>query len=74
MCCHKSNTIIHCDHIKPSSKFPELEEDLGNLQLLCEKCNIEKSNIDYTDYRTKENKEALYRFLSFRKKHQIIFN
>ena len=36
--------IIHIDHIKPRSKFPELELLFANLQVLCEDCNIGKSN------------------------------
>lgn len=34
--------IMHVDHIKPRSRFPELELDKKNLQLLCEECNIGK--------------------------------
>lgn len=44
--CGKSNKehgiIIHVDHVKPRSKFPELELDKNNLQILCEECNIGK--------------------------------
>jgi hypothetical protein len=36
--------ILHVDHIKPRSKFPELELVFTNLQVLCEDCNIGKSN------------------------------
>lgn len=36
--------IIHVDHIKPRSKYPELELVFANLQLLCEDCNLGKSN------------------------------
>lgn len=43
---------IHVDHIKPRSKYPELELDINNLQILCEDCNLGKSNIDETDWRT----------------------
>lgn len=35
--------ILHVDHIKPRIKFPELELDEENLQVLCEDCNIGKS-------------------------------
>lgn len=41
---------IHVDHIKPRSKFPDLQLELSNLQVLCEDCNIGKSNKDYTDW------------------------
>ena len=47
-----STERIHVDHIKPRSKYPELELDINNLQVLCEDCNIGKSNIDETDWRT----------------------
>ena len=42
---------LHVDHIKPRSKFPELELRIMNLQVLCEDCNLGKSNKDYTDWR-----------------------
>jgi len=38
-----NNVIMHVDHIKPRSKYPELELDKTNLQLLCEECNLGKS-------------------------------
>lgn len=47
---------MHVDHIKPRSKFPKLELDFNNLQVLCESCNNWKSNIYYTDFRPKESK------------------
>ena len=36
--------ILHVDHIKPRSKHPALELIQSNLQVLCEDCNIGKSN------------------------------
>ena len=36
--------ILHVDHIKPRSKYPALELTQSNLQVLCEDCNIGKSN------------------------------
>lgn len=42
---------LHVDHIKPRSKFPELELEVSNLQVLCEDCNLGKSNKDSTDWR-----------------------
>ena len=36
--------IIHVDHIKPRSKHPLLELLFENLQVLCEDCNLGKSN------------------------------
>ncbi len=43
---------MHVDHIKPRSKYPELELEQSNLQVLCRPCNLGKSNIDDTDWRT----------------------
>lgn len=36
--------VLHVDHIRPRSKYPELELSLDNLQVLCELCNVGKSN------------------------------
>ncbi len=44
--------VIHVDHIKPRSKFPELELVFENLQILCMDCNIGKGNKDQTDWRS----------------------
>ena len=46
---------LHVDHIKPRSKYPELELDINNLQVLCEDCNLGKSNKDDTDFREVKN-------------------
>ena len=43
--------VIHVDHIKPRSKYPELALEFNNLQLLCEDCNVGKSNKYETDWR-----------------------
>jgi len=52
-CCGASgrDTTIHVDHIKPRSKYPELELEISNLQVLCSDCNMGKSNIEETDWR-----------------------
>lgn len=50
-CCGSTSPILHVDHIKPRSKYPDLELSLDNLQVLCEACNIGKSNKDVTDWR-----------------------
>lgn len=42
---------IHVDHIKPRSKYPELELDLNNLQVLCADCNYGKSNYDEFNFK-----------------------
>jgi 5-methylcytosine-specific restriction endonuclease McrA len=47
----KHGIVIHVDHIKPRSKFPELSLEYDNLQLLCEDCNLGKSNKYETDWR-----------------------
>jgi 5-methylcytosine-specific restriction endonuclease McrA len=43
-----NNVIMHVDHKKPRSKYPELELDPTNLQLLCEECNLGKSALIQT--------------------------
>lgn len=42
---------LHVDHIKPRSKYQHLALALGNLQVLCKRCNLGKSNVDETDWR-----------------------
>lgn len=49
-----NGVILHVDHIKPRSKYPDLELDITNLQILCEACNLGKSNTDEIDYRKSE--------------------
>lgn len=49
-CCGRSpskhGVVLHVDHIKPKSLYPELAFDVDNLQVLCGECNIGKSNRD----------------------------
>lgn len=40
------------DHIKPRSKYPKLALDLTNLQVLCNDCNMGKSNDSEDDWRS----------------------
>lgn len=47
----KDGIKLHVDHIKPKSLYPHLEYELNNLQVLCEICNVGKSNKDDTDWR-----------------------
>jgi len=58
MCCGRSKKkhgiIIHVDHIKPISKYPNLKLCFENLQVLCEDCNLGKSNTDDIDWRPDE--------------------
>lgn len=35
---------MHVDHIKPRSRYPELALEISNLQILCDACNLGKSN------------------------------
>ena len=49
--CGETGGYIHVDHILPRSKHPDRELDIENLQVLCEACNIGKSNTDTTDWR-----------------------
>lgn len=58
-CCLCGSTVsdgvkLHVDHIKPRSKFPQLQYSLSNLQILCEDCNLGKSN-KYSDNWRLEN-------------------
>ncbi len=55
MACGRSppEVKIHVDHIKPRSKYPKLELDFDNLQLLCADCNIGKNNYSEEDLRPK---------------------
>jgi len=43
---------MHVDHIKPRQRYPDLALVLENLQVLCDECNIGKSNRDATDWRS----------------------
>jgi len=51
MLCKITNVKMHVDHIQPRSKRPDLEMDINNLQILCEDCNLGKSNRDESDFR-----------------------
>lgn len=54
MLCGAENRIV-VDHIYPRKKFPHLEMEFSNMQVLCQDCNQGKSNDDYTDFRPKED-------------------
>ena len=51
MACNAVDAEIHVDHIKPRSKYPHLELNLDNLQILCKPCNLGKGAWDETDFR-----------------------
>ncbi len=48
----RKTSPIQVDHIKPTSKFPELALVLENLQVLCKCCNMGKSNKHEHDFRS----------------------
>lgn len=53
-CCGASandGVVLHVDHIKPASVYPELALCLDNIQVLCDDCNIGKGSWDSTDWR-----------------------
>lgn len=51
MLCGSEQKPMHVDHIKPRSKHPHLAYEITNLQILCEACNIGKSNNYEDDFR-----------------------
>lgn len=51
--CGSTDGKMHVDHIKPLWTHPELALDAGNLQVLCEDCNVGKGCLDETDWRIK---------------------
>jgi len=46
----KDGVQLHVDHIKPRSRYPELELSLDNMQVLCEDCNMGKGAWDNTSW------------------------
>lgn len=65
MKCGDKKSELHTDHIIPRSIDPRLELDVNNLQILCKKCNLEKSNKESIDYRSDRDKEMLKRNLPY---------
>jgi 5-methylcytosine-specific restriction endonuclease McrA len=64
MCCGQTEDRrhrMHVDHILPRSLFPALELAFDNLQILCEDCNVGKSNHDFTDWRSKAQRQCAKR-------------
>lgn len=55
--------VIHVDHVKPISIYPELALTESNLQVLCADCNYGKSNKFEDDHRCKseESDQAVER-------------
>ena len=65
-CCGASRNegaVMHVDHIKPRSKYPLLALVLDNLQVLCNLCNVAKSNIDMTKWRVTQSAGTPYTVL-----------
>lgn len=48
---------LQVDHIQPRSQFPKLALTISNLQVLCRRCNLGKSNKDLTDWRFQPSRE-----------------
>jgi 5-methylcytosine-specific restriction endonuclease McrA len=49
--CQATNVELHCDHIKPISRFWNLRLAPDNVQVLCKDCNLGKSNKHFDDFR-----------------------
>lgn len=47
----KNGLVMHVDHIKPRSYYPQLALEITNLQIMCEECNVSKSNKDNIQWR-----------------------
>lgn len=47
----KHDIVLHCDHIMPLSKDWSKRLDKDNIQVLCDDCNLGKSNKDSIDWR-----------------------
>lgn len=47
---------LHIGHVVPRSLSPELEMEFDNLQVLCESCNMHKSNKTSDDYRDQKRR------------------
>jgi 5-methylcytosine-specific restriction endonuclease McrA len=56
VCCGDEKGPFHVDHIKPRSRFPYLELNFDNLQVLCAPCNLGKGAWDKTDWAAVSNK------------------
>ncbi|RYZ77144.1 MAG: HNH endonuclease [Proteobacteria bacterium] len=52
MLCRSAQGSMHVDHIKPRSKYPHLELEFSNIQVLCPPCNFGKSNKYEDDFRS----------------------
>ena len=62
MCCgarREDGFMMNVDHIKPRNKFPKLELEFDNLQVLCALCNKGKGSWDRTDFRLDDEPDEL---------------
>lgn len=68
-CCgakQRDGFTMHVDHVKPRFKYPELQLDLNNLQVLCSDCNVGKGAWDETDWRIDEERRQLSHLASIK--------
>ena len=61
LCCGADGKQVqlHVDHIKPRSKYPDLELDESNLQTLCYSCNMGKGNKHEDSFKEEEEEEDI---------------
>jgi len=58
--------VVHVDHIIPKSRNPRIALCFDNLQVLCEDCNLGKSNRFRTDWRpTVFNRNEIHQHLKY---------
>lgn len=50
-CCRTTDGKMVVDHIKPLRSHWSLRLSIGNLQVLCNSCNMGKGSRDHTDWR-----------------------
>lgn len=74
MCCGvgKNELPLELDHILPISIYPEKEFEFNNTQILCANCNSGKSNKDFTDFRSNEQKERMKSHIELMPKNEDI--
>lgn len=51
----ENGSRIVIDHVKPIRRYWNLRLDIGNLQILCDDCNMGKGSRDTTDWRPERN-------------------
>jgi hypothetical protein len=55
----ETGAVLHVDHIRPVSIYPELALREDNLQVLCRDCNLGKSNRFSDDFRPRKDSDIL---------------